>query len=282
VLAGRQPRGRSPNLSLAGRYTPVSVRAVAAVPAAPLLLPRVSPRQPEPSRDAVAALRADVAALLAALPRVATIVLLAAGDDATVADGGCVDLAGSGHPQVTLDVPVDRSLLAAIATRTSAPRIRADRLQGDLAILAALIDATGAGTSIVPMTVARNAGVATLGGAASGVASAVAATGRDVAVLAAGDLSATRELTSPGYLVEGATAFDDAVHAAVRSGDRATLEALGPAEATRVAARGWAPLVVLGRVARAAGLTVAQTSLVAPRGVGQLLASSEAWSRGTP
>jgi hypothetical protein len=259
----------------------VSVRAIAAVPAAPLLLPSVSPRQPEASRDGVAALRAEVSALLAALPPVEAIVLLAAGDDATVPDGGCVDLAGSGHPQVSLDVPVDRPLLAAIATRTSAPRIRADRLQGDLAILAALIDATGSGTSIVPMTVARNAGVATLGGAASGVVSAVAATGRDVAVLAAGDLSATRDLTAPGYLVDGATGFDAAVLAAVRSGDDATLEGLGPVEATRVAARGWAPLVVLCRVARAVGLTVAQAELMAPRGVGQLLASSRPWSRGT-
>jgi hypothetical protein len=252
----------------------VTVRAVAALPSAPLLLPAVSPRQPAALAAAVADLRGAVAEVLAALPPVDTIVLVAGGEDATLPDGGCADLAGYGHPQVRADVPVDRELLAAVATRTGTPRIRADVLTGDLGVLTLLVAAARPEVQVLPATVAHGAGAATLGGFAAGVVGGVDALGRDVAVVASGDLSSSRDASSPGYLVEGATAWDDAVVAALEAGDLDALAALGPAEARRVGARGWSALVVLLHVARAAGLRLEEPRLSAPRGVGQLVAVS--------
>jgi hypothetical protein len=252
----------------------MSVQAVAAVPAAPLLLPAVSPHQTAAVVDGVAALRASVEATLSGLPQVETVVLLAGGEDATLPDGGCIDLAGSGHPHVVADVPVDRKLLAAVATRTGAPRVRADRLQGDLAVLTLLVEEVWPDVRVLPATVAAAAGGATLGGFAAGLLGGVEATGREVAVVAAGDLAATRDTTSPGYLVDGAVGFDDAVLAAVRHTDVGALAALGPGEAARVTARGWAPLLVALHIAHTAGVPVARAEVTAPRGVGQLVASS--------
>jgi hypothetical protein len=252
----------------------VSVRAVAAVPAAPLLVPAVSLRQPPELIEAVAELRAAVTAALTGLPPVATVVLIAGGDDATLPDGGCVDLAGYGHPQARADVPIDRPLLAAVATRTGTPRVRADVLTGDLGVLALLVADALPDVAVLPVTVAHDAGGPTLGGFAAGVLAAVEATGRDVAVVAAGDLSASRAVTSPGYLVDGAVAWDDAALAALGAGDLEAFAALGPAEARRVGARGWSSLLVLLHLARAARLQLDEPRLHAPRGVGQLVAAS--------
>jgi hypothetical protein len=252
----------------------VTVRAVAAVPAAPLLLPGVSSRQPADVAGAIGRLRAAVTEVLRDLPPVGTIVLVAGGEDATLPDGGCVDLAGYGYPDVRADIPVDRELLRAVATRTNTPRVRADVLTGDLAVLALLVADVHPGTEVLPVTVASAAGVASLGGLAAGVAAAAEAVGREVAVVAAGDLSASRDTTSPGYLVDGATAWDDAAVGALREGDLDAFAALGPAEARRVAARGWAPLLFLLHLAETAELRLSGTELHAPRGVGQLVATS--------
>lgn len=255
----------------------MTLRAVAAVPAAPLLLPAVSAHQADAVAPHVAALRAAVDEVLGGLPPVDTVVLVVGAEDASLPDGGCVDLAGYGYPQVRADIPVDRELLRVLATGTNTPRVRADVLTGDLAVLALLVAAAQPGTAVLPVTVATTAGPSALGGLAAGVLTALERTGRDVAVVAAGDLSASRDTTSPGYLVDGAVAFDDAVLAALgRDADEVVgaLEALGPAEAARVAARGWAPLAFAAQLARAGGLRFTRVELHAPRGVGQLVASS--------
>ncbi|WP_052666700.1 hypothetical protein [Nitriliruptor alkaliphilus] len=252
----------------------MSVRAVAAVPAAPMLVAGVSPRQPAAIADEVAALRTSVLEVLRGLPDVETVVLLTGGEDATLPDGGCVDLAGYGHPQVRADVPVDRELLTAIATRTSTPRVRADVLTGDLAVLTLLVAEARPGAVVVPVRVASAAGAPSLAGFAAGLSAAVDATGRAVTVLAAGDLSASRDTTSPGYLVEGAVEWDEAAAAALSDGDVDRFAGLGPAEARRVAARGWAPLAVAVAVARAAELRFVRCEVHAPRGVGQLVATT--------
>lgn len=252
----------------------MTVLAVAAVPAAPMLLDEVSPRQPAAIAEDVERLRARTLEVLRGLPDVDVIVLIVGGDDATLPDGGCVDLAGYGYPQVRADVPVDRELLAAVATRTSTPRVRANVLTGDLGVLTLLVVKVRPGAHVLPVTVASGAGVASLGGFAAGLSSAVAATGRDVAVVAAGDLSAARGTSSPGYLVDGAIRWDAAAIAAVEAGDVEAFAALGPGEARRVVARGWAPLAVLLHVARAAELRIARAELSAARGVGQLVATS--------
>ncbi|MEX1177974.1 MAG: hypothetical protein WEB09_05895 [Nitriliruptor sp.] len=252
----------------------MTVRSVAAVPSAPLLLPEVSPVLPAEIAGGVEALRDAVRSALGSLGEVDTVVLVAGGDDATLPDGGCIDLAGYGHPQVRADVPVDRELLAAVATRTGTPRVRADVLTGDLAVLAALVLAVRPDATVLPATVARAAGGATLGGFAAGVVAAVDVLGRDVAVVASGDLSSARDTSSPGYEVDGAVAWDEAVRDALAAGDLEALLALGPGEAVRVGARGWAPLVVLSHLARASGSRLGDPQLSAPRGVGQLVAAS--------
>jgi hypothetical protein len=252
----------------------VTVHAVAAVPAAPLLLPAVARGLPDHLADEVSRLRAEVGVALRSLGPADTVVLLAGGDDGTLRDGGCVDLAGYGHPQVTRDVPVDRELLAAIATRTGTPRVRADTLTGDLAVLALLVHEALPDAQVLPTAVAYGAAGATLSGLAAGVVAGVDAVGRRTAVVAAGDLASTRTTASPGYLVEGATGWDDDAVAAVIARDPAALAALGPAEARRVGARGWSSLVVLLHVARAAGVRLPDPQLSAPRGVGQLVVAS--------
>jgi hypothetical protein len=252
----------------------VSVRAVAAVPAAPMLLPQVSSHQPDGVAGDLVALRRAVGEVLVGLPAVQTLVLVVGAEDATLPDGGCVDLAGYGYPQVRADVPVDRDLLRAVATGTNTPRVRSDVLTGDLAVLALQVAAARPEVEVLPVTVATTAGPPALGGLAAGLLTAVEQTGRAVAVVAAGDLSASRDTTSPGYLVEGATAWDDAMVAALAADDLDTVTGLGPSEARRVAARGWAPLALALQVARAADLRFDRLELHAPRGVGQLVAAS--------
>lgn len=269
----------------------MTVAAVAAVPTAPLLLPEVASGLPSASRAAIEALRGDVSALLAALPEVDVAVLLTAGDDTVVHDGAQIDLTGSGHPHVRRTVGVDRRLVAQIATRAGVPRVHDDRLRGDAAVLAFLLAAARPELDVVPVTIADRSGPLTLVGFASGLASALASAAtsgaapvgdagaavRRSVVIAAGDLAATRDVTSPGYVVDGAVAFDAAVADAVDATDPAALAALGAGEAQRVAARGWAPLVVAMHVARHTGLATARVAVHAPRGVGQLLASTTAW-----
>jgi hypothetical protein len=106
---------------------------------------------------------------------------------------------------------------------------------------------------------------------AAGLTGAAAAVDGEVAVVAAGDLAATLDVTSPGYLVDGAVAFDDAAVAAIRALDEDAFAALGPDEAGRVQARGWGPLTVALAAARLARLTLAEVAYHAPRGVGQVV-----------
>lgn len=98
--------------------------------------------------------------------------------------------------------------------------------------------------------------------------------GRDLRVLvvAAGDLSAGLTEKSPLHAVDGARAWDDEVVRCVDSGRLDGIAGLGPEEAERVGAVGWAPVVVLhGCLARAKlGMVVRHYS--APRGVGYLVA----------
>jgi hypothetical protein len=239
-----------------------------------MLLPQVSARQPDAVATELTALRRAIGEVLAGLPAVDTVVLVVGAEDATLPDGGCVDLAGYGYPQVRGDVPVDRELLRAVATGTNTPRVRADILTGDLAVLALLVAAARPEVEVLPVTVAVTAGPPALGGLAAGLLTAVEQTGRDVAVVVAGDLSASRDTTSPGYLAEGAIGWDDAMLAALAEDELDAVIDLGPGEARRVAARGWAPLALALQLARAADLRFERLELHAPRGVGQLVASS--------
>lgn len=252
----------------------MTVAAVVAVPAAPLLLPAASPAQPADVAPAVGQLRAASRKALAALPAVDTVVLLAAGNEPRphLRDAPTATLASYGLPAVQAPISVDTDLLTALATRGQAARARAGRLDGDLAVLALQIVDAWPDVPLVPAEVPAGADADSLTALAAGLGAAADEVGRRIAVVAAGDLSAARGTTSPGYLVEGATDWDAAAVAAVRAADVAALASLGPEPAAKVQARGWAPLVVLLHVARLAGLTFDTVTELAPRGVGQLVA----------
>lgn len=245
--------------------------AVAVVPTAPLLLPAVSPRQPAELVAPVAALRDAVAGTLAGLPG-AVAVLVVAGERTEVHRATSVDRTPSGHPQATAAVLLAddaalRTVAAALDAEVDDTEVDdAAVLDGDLGVLAALHAAACPERPAVGVTVAAPALDAD-----AVVALRTALTDLDACLVVAGDLAATREVTSPGYVVDGAVAVDDAVAAALRAGDLAALREIGAAEAERVQARGWVPLTWAAAVA---GGPFPEVVLVAPRGVGQLVAVS--------
>lgn len=270
----------------------MTVVGLAAVPAAPLLLASVSAAQPAAVTGPLAALRSDVTAAVRALLGAGrrSAVLLAGGEELLVHAAGSATLSSYGRPQAATALALDRALAAAIGDRGQAPSVQEAELHGDLAVLALLVADAVAGSDalaadvapasgphapspplVVPVTVPSAASRGVLDGIAAGLVSAAAAVDGKVAVLAAGDLAATLEVTSPGYLVDGAAAFDAATVAALRGGDEAALAALGPREAAHVQARGWAPLTVLLAMARLTGLGVGAVGYHAPRGVGQVV-----------
>jgi hypothetical protein len=250
----------------------VSFAHLVAIPAAPLLLPAVSPAQPPELVEPVAALRKDVAGALGGLAGIDSVILLARGDEALVHDANEATLASYGHPEVRCDLAHDEELLKAVSARGQLPRVRDDRLDGDLAVLATLVTAAVPGVRLLSVTVPA-AGSDALAASAAGLRGAAEASDRRVAVVAAADLAASLTTASPGYLVEGADTWDAAVVEAVRAGDADAMGALGPADAARVQARGWAPLVVLLRVAARQEHRFERVAYHAPRGVGQLVAS---------
>ncbi len=245
---------------------------VSIIPAAPLLLPAASPAQPSENVAEVAALRDRVRRVLERLPEAETVLLLDGGPESVVHDADRASLAGYGYPQVGVDVRIDRELLAAVSSRGQAPRVRSDRLDGDPAVLALLLAEVRPELALAPVTVPRGASARSLHDIAIGLAGALATVERTVAVIAAGDLAATLTERSPGYLVDGATSWDGAAVAAVRAGDPDAFAQLGPEDAARVRARGWAPIVVALQLAAPDHLAFAEVHYLAPRGVGQLVA----------
>jgi hypothetical protein len=219
---------------------------MAIVPAAPLLVPGVSARLP----DGLEPVRAATEAALEGLPEAETAVLLAAGEPAGEYAEAEASLAGFGRPDI------------AVGLKTAEDR-RGHRgpLPPGLAVLALLV-----GHEPVTPT-ALDAGATA--GVLSEHAGALARDPRRIVVLAAGDLSAGLDERSPRFRVEGAQAWDHALVTAVRQGDTGVLAALGPAGARRVAALGWAPIVV-AQAACGGPLRVLHYS--APRGVGYLVA----------
>jgi hypothetical protein len=227
----------------------VSIVSVVAVPAAPLLLPAASPAQPAGVVDEIAELRAEVTATLRPLADADVVVLLAGGGQGVLHDRAAASLRPFGIAGSERELPVDTDLLAAVAARGRYPRGRTDQLTGDLGVLALLCEQAGLGGPVLPVEVPRSASGDALGAVASGLRGATDATGRDVALVAAGDLSAGLDTSSPAYLIDGAEAFDRRAVAALEAADHAALVALGPDEAGRVQARGWAGLVVADSLA---------------------------------
>jgi aromatic ring-opening dioxygenase LigB subunit len=250
----------------------VPITSVSILPAAPLLLPAASPSQPADFAAGVEQLRAAVDGVLRELPAADTALLLVPDDEALVIDAPQASLASYGLADVISPVVTDEAVIAAISARGQAPRVRSDHLTGDVGVLALLLASARPGLALAPATVPRRASSAGLDGIAMGFTRAISSVQHDVAVIAAGDLAATLDTSSPGYLVEGATAWDEGLVAAVRAGDPQAAGALGPEAADRVQARGWAPITVALSLARACDWQFSAVTYLAPKGVGQIVA----------
>lgn len=245
---------------------------IAIIPAAPLLLAAASPTPPETLREALAALRDEVTTAVTSLPERGTALLLDAGPEVLVHDADAASLVGYGLPHVRADVTIDTELLAAVSARGQAPRVRSDHLDADPAVLALVLAELRPHLALAPVTVPSGASAAGLADVALGLERAAQGADHELVVIAAGDLAATLDVTSPGHAVDGADIWDAEVVAAVMERDVAALGAHGPEEAARVQARGWAPITVALDLAVANELPMSTTRYHAPRGVGQLVA----------
>lgn len=250
----------------------------AIIPSAPLLIPGVSATLP----DRLDKVCDAVDAALESLPPHDTVVLLAA---AQRGEGGSgqglyevtqASLAGVGRSDVACCFTVDHVSAERISRMTQYPIHRGDTLPLGLAALAILVGATG---PFVPMTVPPAAGFDALSATGTAIAEAFAPWGdaerseqARAVVIAAGDLSAGLEERSPLHLVEGARDWDARVVDVVDSGRLDGLGRLGPAEAARVGALGWAPMAVLHGATARAKIALVRRHYAAPRGVGYLVA----------
>jgi hypothetical protein len=237
----------------------------AVLPTAPLLVPGVS-----------ASLTADVAAVcdaidaaLDCLPDHDVVVLVAAGDQGTLYDEATANLACIGRPDVTRSVPVDAAVLERLSGLVQYPVHRGEPLSPGLAVLSLLV---GGGEAVVPLAVPRSASFESLAAIGVGVAAAVDVPELRAVVVAAGDLAAGLTERSPLHRIDGAKDFDAQLVDAVDSGRLDGLSRIGPAEAKRVGASGWAALAVLHGALARAKIGLVRRHYSAPRGVGYLVA----------
>lgn len=250
----------------------------AIIPSAPLLIPGVSATLP----DGLDKVCDAVDAALESLPPRNTVVLLAAAQRGQGGSGQGLyevtqaSLAGVGRPDVACSFPIDHVAVERISRMTQYPIHRGDTLPLGLAALAILVGGAG---PFVPMTVPPTAGFDALSATGTAIAEAFASWGEDertaetrAVVIAAGDLSAGLEERSPLHLVHGARDWDARVVDVVDSGRLDGLARLGPAEATRVGALGWAPMAVLHGAMARAKIGLVRRHYAAPRGVGYLVA----------
>jgi hypothetical protein len=226
----------------------VPVVGTAVIPTTPLLVPGVSATVPGGLREVGAA----VDAVLDDLPEADAAVLLATGQPVGVYARAEASLAGFGRPDLATSLNV-----------ADAQHGNPGPLPSGLAVLALLL-----GDRAPVMPIALDTGLAAAALRERGVM--FTSDPRRLVVLAAGDLSAGLDERSPRFRIEGASAWDEALVAAVEQGDGDRLASLGPAEARRVAALGWASIVVAHA---ACGGTLRVVHYAAPHGVGYLVAT---------
>jgi hypothetical protein len=251
----------------------VSILSVAAVPAAPRLF------RETPDGAAVAQeLRTLATEALRPTAGSQTRVLLAAGPAGVVHDRAVI-ARGAAAVAEPLELPVDTELLAAVSARGRFPRGRTDHLGGDLAQLARCSAEADDRLPVLPIEVPADASAETLEAVATGLRGAVQATGREVSVLAVGDLASGLQPSGSraggrGARLQGASGWDDRAVEALRAGDRAALADLGPEAAREVTAQGWAPLVVLLAVAEMEDLAVHEVRYSSADGTGRVVLRS--------
>ncbi|QBI21286.1 hypothetical protein ER308_18055 [Egibacter rhizosphaerae] len=256
---------------------------VALVPSAPVLVEGVSPVRPE-GMDAVGE-AADGA--LAELVHAELVVLVAAAPDpaattpapdsplaatapfpAGVHQTARAGLGSLGLPDVGSDLPVPARAVATIAAATELPRLRGP-LPVDLAVLALRLRPA---RPVVPVAVDSTAEAAELRKVGTELAAAAEDLGRRVGLVAAGEGSAGLDERAPRHVIEGAKEWEDRLVSALADFDIDGLARLGPQEAGRVAARGWASTLVAAAAAGASGRSLSLRRHAAPRGLGYAIA----------
>jgi hypothetical protein len=248
---------------------PVVVGA-AVVPAAPLLLPDASPQQPDPDRSAVARLRARVDETLGALPDADVIVLIAPGPRG-VHDRARASLRPLGIAREDVSLSVDRKLVPHTTRLTQYPLALGGDLGIEHTILVRLIHALRPDATVLPVSVAPSTDGGVLINVGASLVEALRDAGRTGAFVAAADLSAALTETSPGYLADGAADWDRRLVGAFTRRDTAAVAGLGPHDAARMRAIGWAALTVLAGATAVARLAVAgDLRYDVVRGVGRL------------
>lgn len=246
------------------------VAGAAAVPAAPVLLPEVSAGVPAGDAEAVARVRDDATATVAALPAADVVVLVGPGPRG-FRDRARSSLRPLGIAGEDLVLPVDGELLTHASRITQYPVLLGGGLSIENAVLARLLHRARGDVPVLPVSVAPETAGEVLVNIGASLVEALRDTHRTGVVIATGDLSAGLDRTSPRYAIGGAAAWDRLVLRALGTGDVDALSALGPAEAGRVHGRGWGPLTVLAGVAAAARLhPVEEPRYDVVRGVGRL------------
>lgn len=243
----------------------------AAVPAAPLLVEQVSPDQPDAVRGPVARLREQVREVLSSLPPADVTVLVASGTRG-VHDSACATFAPLGVHGAEVELPVVTEVVEHLSRLTQYPMLRGDRLDLGHSVLVRLLRQACGLVPVVALRVPSGTEAEVLVSVGASIDEAVEDAGTTANVVVASDLSAALDETSPRYLAEGAQEWDARAVEAVRGGDLRPLVELGPDEAGRVHATGWAPLVVLHGACAAAGLVPEFVAYEVPRGVGELVA----------
>lgn len=243
----------------------------AAVPTTPLLVDGVTGALPGGLQPIAEATRLA----LGRLPASEVTVLVAGTDSGTPVLHATAEssLTGIGRPDLRMVAPVDRPALQAIHEAAGCPVHPDGLLPLDLAVLVRL-SGREPGRPLVPVAVPRAADPEALLALGSAIASVLGPGSRRATVIASADLSAGRTEQAPLALVPGAADWDDQVIEIVAGGRLDRLPRLGPAEARRVGARGWASMVVLHAICREVKLGTVVRAWGAPRGVAYLVASA--------
>jgi hypothetical protein len=235
------------------------------LPSAPLLVAGVRPD----SSPAVAVIAEAIDTAVAGQRRSDAAVLVAPGPRTGVHADARVDLAGIGRGDIAEDHTPHRGAVAGVATALDVEPVWGHRLPLGLAVLALLL---GAGPAVVPVTIADDVDFDTATAVGAAIADVGDAHAWDLAVCAAGDLSAGHGPSSPRPDVAGAGDYDRQVTDAIDTGRLGDLARLGPEWARRVHAVGWPSLVALHGVVRTAELSLVRRCYGAPCGVGYLVA----------
>lgn len=239
---------------------------IAALPSAPLLAPGVVPAVP-PEAAAVAD---AVTATVHGLPEADVAVVVTAGS-VGVDRHARIDLSSLGRPGVRHVWPVPAGERDRLAAATDMPLRSASHLGIDAACLTLHL---GGRWPVVAMRVPATGTVAGLMATAHALVDWSRNGARSVLLVAASDGAAGLAPRAPKAFVEGTAVWQERFVAAVAAAAVDDVAALGPDEALRVGARGWAPTLVLLAVAAEAGLRPALRSHGAPRGIGYVVAAS--------